>query len=623
MDRVLALSSVAVVVVLGSSAVAPADILASNPIRPDFTTLYYENAWISGGEPGFFFGQSADGFALAQESVVTDVTFAGRIVAAGCFYKDLTNISHFRVMILSDAGGVPGAVVHEQLFTKAQTNPVLAAVLPDTFNLYTHSAAFSSPPTLPAGNYWVSVMGIYIIKEFCDHWGWAQGTVTGHARRSEPDGAWQQVLVSDSGLTYEIIGYPVVPPATFVRRVAAVGDILPGTPGLACESLNDPYTDGYGVVGFTGRGTGDNNFVWYDDRVIWLNSEAAPAYTLTGAEGTMDVGNGGRFIYSPSIDGNDGVWTQAGYLLADNDPAPGFAKFSTFNSRPGMAPNGVAYWVAGLSDTATSSTNQRVLYRVPNPANPVFSAVLVGGQTYAGLTITATGINFAYDADDSGLWFVNNLTNTGPTANDVYLMLTGPNGSEVIAREGFFIPGSNNESFTSTFRIPSVNWHGDVAYAGDTNAATDRDEVLVYKDVVRLREGDVVDGVPLAGASGLGGTVIMVSLNNCGQIAHLWDCGTATTDPERLFFGPGEDLKNSSRLLLSTGDEIDFDGDGICDGVVTDFNASSVIAPGLDLANDGMIYVHVDVQPCGGGSAVEMIIGIRAYCPSDWDASGF
>ncbi|GMV25489.1 MAG: hypothetical protein AMXMBFR58_15200 [Phycisphaerae bacterium] len=398
------------------------------------------------------------------------------------------------------------------------------------------------------------------------------------------------------------------------KKVIAVGDVLPGTAGLVASSINDPYTDGNGEVYFSGNSDG-GNFIWHIDQVIWLNTDAAPGNTLTGAEGTMGAGNAGQFIYSPSIDGNDGVWTHAGRLLADNDNAPNFpGKFNSFNSRPGMSPTGVAYWVAGNSDTSGGSTTQRVFYRVVNAATPVFENVLVGGGTYAGLTLTATGIEFGYDVDDSAQNYVFTVTNTSGSATDRHILKADPAGYTVLAQEGTPVPGGfSGENFTATFRIPSVNVHGDVVLAGDTTASTGVDEILMWNGAIALREGDTVDGYTL------GNTATMVSADNCGNVAFIW----GGTGLENLYYGQGADLKNTAKLVLATGEEVDFNGDGICDGVVTDFNASATIAPGLDIAEDGMIFVNVDIAPCGGGTSIEMIIGVRASCRADWDKSGF
>lgn len=397
-------------------------------------------------------------------------------------------------------------------------------------------------------------------------------------------------------------------------RVLAVGDILPGTAGLAATTLNDPYTDGRGAVCMTGNSSG-GNFVWHDDQVIWLNSDAAPGNVLTGAEGTMGGGNNDEFAYSPSIDGNDGLWTHAGYVLADGDAAPNFAgKFNSFNSRPGMTPTGAAFWVAGNSDTSGGSTNQRVFYSVANPAAPVFTSVIVGGDTYAGLTITAQGIEFGYDADDYASNYIFTLTNTGAAATDRYLMTHGPGGDVVVAQEGIAVPGGlTGELYTATFRIPTINIHGNYVVAGDTTATSTADEIIMWNGVIAVREGDVVDGIALTSNS------TMVSVNNCNDVAFIW----GASGSERLFFGPGNDLKNSGKLILATGDELDFNGDGICDGRVTDFNASAAIAPGLDLAEDGMIYVSIDLQTCDAATTTEAIIGIRASCPADFDKTGF
>lgn len=49
--------------------------------------------------------------------------------------------------------------------------------------------------------------------------------------------------------------------------VIANGQALPGTSGLTCTGVNDPYTDGTGKLGFTGSSSG-GNFVWYDTGVV-------------------------------------------------------------------------------------------------------------------------------------------------------------------------------------------------------------------------------------------------------------------------------------------------------------------------------------------------------------------
>ena len=97
-----------------------------------------------------------------------------------------------------------------------------------------------------------------------------------------------------------------------VDLIALVGQTTPESGGDPISVLNSPFTTGTGQVGFTGavaRASGADNFVWFDTGIVWFNSSAAPGNALSGAEGTMGTGDAGEFVYSPSVDGEDSVWT--------------------------------------------------------------------------------------------------------------------------------------------------------------------------------------------------------------------------------------------------------------------------------------------------------------------------
>ncbi|MFN7021096.1 MAG: GC-type dockerin domain-anchored protein [Phycisphaerales bacterium] len=384
------------------------------------------------------------------------------------------------------------------------------------------------------------------------------------------------------------------------------GDVLPGTSGLTASALNDPYTNGLGKVGFNGT-VGTDRFIWYDTGVVWLNSNSVSP-VLTGAEGTMGISNTGGFIYSPSADGNDAVWTQAGLLLADGDPIPSLGLFSAFNSRPRMVDSGAAFWIGGLSTTAGGSTSNRALLTTTDPANPDIQALIIGGGTYGGLTITTTASNFAFDVSGNGLHRVHVLSATGSTATDSFVHYSSTDS--VIAREGFGIPGSTTELWAA-FRIPSVNNCGSWAVAGDTNGAVGEDEIIAYNNQVIVREGEIYNGLQLSG------TVNAVSINNRERIAFIF-----SASPECLLAGPAGNFAAEGRVLLRSGDQIDIDGNGSCDFIVTDFNASNTVAPGLDLADDGMVWVSVDLTDCVSGATHVAIIGLRESCPADFNNSG-
>ncbi|MCC6359716.1 MAG: hypothetical protein IT450_13305, partial [Phycisphaerales bacterium] len=145
-------------------------------------------------------------------------------------------------------------------------------------------------------------------------------------------------------------------PATVVAKV---GDPASNS---TISTLNAPFTNGLGQVGFVAALADSTRIVWIGNGPVFNSADALPD-VLTGGEGTMGISDAGGFVYSPSFNGNDAVYTHLGLLLADGDPAPGMpGMFSSFNSRPTMTPDGTANWVGGWSATAGGSTVGRIFY---------------------------------------------------------------------------------------------------------------------------------------------------------------------------------------------------------------------------------------------------------------------
>ncbi len=387
---------------------------------------------------------------------------------------------------------------------------------------------------------------------------------------------------------------PAVVAATLV---AQVGQTPAGANG-PITSLNAPFTSGLGEPGFTGAandgGAGTDNFVWFDTGVAFLDVNAV-GFTLSGGESTMGVGDAGEFIYSPSVDGDDAVWTHNGLLLADGMPAPGFpaGTINTFNSRPQMRPSGQAYWVSGFNDTGGTTTLGRMLYTSSNAMPGTITVVLRSDDLVGGIPIDRpSGIGFDYAFSDDGSHHVHTLIlDTGSTTDDDVVSVDGA----IVAREASPSgAGDNWDNFDSV----SINDSGNYLFSGDTDGATGTDEFIAYNGTIAVREGDVLDGQPLTSTA----SVQTLSLNDLGWAAHLWSISGGT---ELLFFAcDAADLAATSVLVLATGDLVDLDGDTIGEATVTDFNASSVIGPGLSLAEDGVVFVEVDLD------TVEAVIGV-------------
>lgn len=381
--------------------------------------------------------------------------------------------------------------------------------------------------------------------------------------------------------------------------VLKVGD--PAGPSTV-SSLNAPFTDGNGKVGFVAALADAQRMIWWDTGPVFFSSDALPD-VLTGSEGTMGVSNTGGFIYSPSVNGNDAVYTHGGALLQRGDPIPPLpGLYSSFNSRPTMVADGTAYWVGGSTPTqgSTSSTN-RHLFKATDPTNPAsITRVLGGGDVIEGKAISTSASNFDYwDSNNGHHIHVLDMV-TGSSANNIHVYVDGA----FVAQEGS--PTGQGDNW-SGFDSPGVNDAGNYIFTGDTDGPTTTDFFLAYNGAIEVREGDVLDGVTLAS----GFAVRAASLNNLEQVVHIW----GLSSNEHLFFGEAGNLAASTRLL-SVGDEIDIDDDLLSDYVITDFEASGAIGPGLDLADDGFIFVEVSVQPVGGGTETEAIIRIAIPEPT-------
>lgn len=384
--------------------------------------------------------------------------------------------------------------------------------------------------------------------------------------------------------------------------IAKVGDPV-GTSTIS--AVNSPFTDGNGRVGFVASLADGQRIIWHNAGPVFFSGSAAQ--TLTGAEGTMGVSNSGGFVYSPSINGEDGVYTHNGPLLRGTDPAPGFAgQFITFNSRPTMQPDGTAWWIAGRSATSGGSTQNRTLYRSTDTATPVIVPVLSTGDVVGGFTIQASsGVDFDFDVSDNNAHHVHVLDTTEATASDLFLYVDG-----VMAHREGTATGSGDNWLD--FNSPGINNAGNYVFGARTSTAT-FDIAVAYNGAIKVREGNTLDGLTLAS----GAAIRALSINNSNLVAHVWGWGSGASLVEALFVGDGPTLDTSSSLILRTGDTLDVNGDMIADLQVFDFKAAgSTIGPALDLADDGYLYIELGLGPIGGAEEFEAIVRIIAPEPA-------
>jgi len=378
----------------------------------------------------------------------------------------------------------------------------------------------------------------------------------------------------------------VVPGGVVLRAGDPAGDTL------TVASLNTAFTNRLGQVGFVAALSDGQRMIWNDGPVFY-SGEAVPL-VLSGGESTMGISDDGGFVYSPSADGEDAVYTHGGLLLRSGWPIPSLpGLYSSFNSRPTMLPNGHAYWIGGTSTSPGGSTSNRHLFLATDPTDgSSIVRVLGGGDVIDGKTIRTSASNFDYWISDNGGHHIHVLDMNVTLNEHVYL------DGGFVAQEGN--PTGQGDAWSS-FDVVAVNNDGNYVFTGDTDGPAGTDGFVAYNGEIVVREGDVLDGVTIPA----GATPRAASINNGNVVVHMW----GGTDYEHLFVGDGADLA-ASRLVLSVGDSISVDGDEVADWLVTDFKASAVIGPGLDLGPGGYVYLEADITPLPSGPAVEAILRI-------------
>lgn len=377
-------------------------------------------------------------------------------------------------------------------------------------------------------------------------------------------------------------GQPV--PAT---RLASTTDAAAGS---TIVEFGPVFVDGAGRPGALLTLADAQRAIWYDGSVIFASGSVVSP-VLSGAEPTIGIGNGGRFVYSPNAGGEDSLWTDQGLLIRASEPAPGLpGLFVAFASRPSMLPDGRTLTVAGWRETPTGPTIGRILYRhTPGAPTPWEVVLRSAGDPVGGIApIGTTGVGFQYDSSDDGSDLVILLLlDTGSTADDAVVWRNGV----VMAREGQPVPGGVGGENWQNFSGVAINDGGDWLLAGDTSGPTATDAFIAWNGQILVREGSTYGGVTIPAGS----AARAMSLNNRGQAVFSWNLAGGG---QALFFAPDASRLGDARLLLRTGSTLDFDADGNPDGTVVEIFHSFTSTVGLSLADDGM--VHVDVSYTDG-----------------------
>jgi hypothetical protein len=383
---------------------------------------------------------------------------------------------------------------------------------------------------------------------------------------------------------------------------AEVGGLVPG--GTAeIVSVGLPFAFGNGEVAFSGTlvAAGDTvGFVFAGDGVRWRNDEAGPP--LTGREVWMGAGDAGQFVYSPLVDGDDGLWTDLGLLVRRGDPAPDLSdRFISFASRPGLLQGGAVHWISGLAGTAGGPTEARAFYVSPDRTAASAAPVFLEGLPVDGVNVTA--LDFSYGVSDDGAHRTFVVTRaTGSTATDGAVVLDG----EVLAQEGQ--PAGGGTERWQSFDLVRVNSAGHHVMSGDTDGAASADEFVAYDGQIEIREGETLAGVTL------GAEVRGLALDEESRAVWAWTT-SAGPDDEALFAGLMGQLPHTAQLLLRTGQGLDTSGDGVADYTVADFafangHGHGALALGMSDAGGSRVYVRLDLTPAAGGPNRHALVGL-------------
>ncbi len=392
-----------------------------------------------------------------------------------------------------------------------------------------------------------------------------------------------------------------------VEVVIAEGDVVDGRTVTGVNGIGATPAD---TIGFNATLADGDRFVWVGDGPAVFNSDFEQ--DVTGAEAPTGVGDDGSWIYSPSVDGNDSVVFDDGFIVSKSQPSfDGVPGFVTFASRPFMTASGVGYWISGYNETdPQGSTQGRVLYRYDGVA---VTAVTVAGDSfgYKGGSFTidiGSGIDFDYDVSPGDVNRIQLVDAAGESPLvDNFVLVNG----EAVHREGDPTGDGDNWDNFDRFRILD---DGTYVMTGDTDGDTGSDEFIAVNGSIVLREGMTIGGITLSPGVTLRG----IDLLPDGTLVHGWG---SSSFGEMVFVGSIDDLAGTSVRVVGTGDALDLGGLGLA--TVDDLEASTVL-PGGIAVSAAAVYVNLDMTPAAGEN-VEIIARFPLAgddCPADVDGSG-
>ena len=355
------------------------------------------------------------------------------------------------------------------------------------------------------------------------------------------------------------------PPATAQVASALLreGDAPVGAPaGAVVSSIANSAVNNVGGYSFTIVTTGsgsDLSHAWGNvssggSGAVLRTEGVFGSLTQTAFETFFGMDDTGAIAYSPTCSdgvftGLDSAWLGDVPYAVERDPVgslPG--QFWVFASRVGVTGNGQLYWGGGFSTTQGGATENRGLF-IGIDATPLY----LGGQTPPNLPFPINGstIDFDYRVSALGTHWIAPLTMSTTSTTDGTILIDGEGLliDGALAREGSPVPASIGglvgENW-GTFDVCGITEAGQYFFVQNTSAATTQDEIVVVNGQIAYREGQTLDGQTLSG------TIDAGYMNEDGDVALEWDIGTAI-----------EVLIVNDQIVLTEGDAVDLDGDGI------------------------------------------------------------
>jgi len=366
-----------------------------------------------------------------------------------------------------------------------------------------------------------------------------------------------------------------------------VGDVVAGGDGYPVMRLERPATNSMGVMDCTGavdRVTDWDEFVFVGDAIVWLGSASGQRYQSIRNAGVADCGD---FIaHTRTETGSlDTLITSHGVLIQENDPAPGFpGAFITVASDTSMLPDGTAFWYSSYEDNVGGGD---VWYRATDMATPIIDIVVQSGDIVDGWVMGLLH-DWNFSVSDDGTQFTQKASAMRVDPPHDFRSIVRVNQSAV-AVEGEPTGAGDN---WGVFFHKDINNLGNYLLTGHTDGDEATDEFLAYNGEIVIREGDTVGGVTLTSPADARG----VCLDNRNHAIFVWSVGYLDT----LFAAADAAMLVEAVPVLTEGDTVDVDGDGVADATVARVQARPA------LADTGAGFVDV-ILDYGGGRARAII----------------